>query len=295
MKQILNEIRNSVEYKLGNRYKVSHKEQQKNNGVIRQGIVITNIDNNTISPMIYVDEYVKHIRCGAMTASYVADSIISLYNFSRKNHIQSVRLMLENKQAVLGNVVYRLINTKMNFSKLSIIPHKNFLDLSVEYRLVFTSPEGEHMSTTINHELCEKLGITEEELDKSARCNTCAGGFEKKSIAEIAEEIMGISMPCKDSMSMLVYTKKDHMYGASVMLYPQEFRDFAKKVHDDLFIFPSSIHEVIAVPASDISDVSKYALQSMVREINISEVADDEVLSENVYHYNIETGEITII
>ena len=49
------------------------------------------------------------------------------------------------------------------------------------------------------------------------------------------------------------------------------------------FMLPSSIHEVIAVPAGD-KDYRD--LESMVKQINMMQVAKEEQLSDHVYHYD---------
>ena len=59
---------------------------------------------------------------------------------------------------------------------------------------------------------------------------------------------------------------------------------FAQKLGKDLYILPSSIHEVILLPKLPIFE--KNELVNMVREVNTEGVAADEILSDNVYEYN---------
>ena len=51
----------------------------------------------------------------------------------------------------------------------------------------------------------------------------------------------------------------------------------------DLFILPSSIHEVLALP--DDGEVDWKELEEIVQTINQTEVEDREVLSDTVYCY----------
>ena len=63
---------------------------------------------------------------------------------------------------------------------------------------------------------------------------------------------------------------------------------------DDLYILPSSIHEVLIFPASTIpSDVTE--LLAMVREINSFAVSEKDFMSDNIYKYISATGEWEII
>ena len=54
---------------------------------------------------------------------------------------------------------------------------------------------------------------------------------------------------------------------------------------------PSSIHEVIAVPAKIVEVCD---LKNMVSEINISEVCEEDILSDNVYIYRRAEGVLSI-
>ena len=60
----------------------------------------------------------------------------------------------------------------------------------------------------------------------------------------------------------------------------------------DYLILPSSIHECLAIKAMEDADME--GLRAMVTDINATQVASDEVLSDNVYRYSIETGELSI-
>ena len=74
------------------------------------------------------------------------------------------------------------------------------------------------------------------------------------------------------------------MNGAVNMLYDDNLHEISERVGDDLFILPSSVHEVICVPASSADDL-KY-LADMVHEINMMQVSLEDRLSNQVYHYD---------
>ena len=84
-------------------------------------------------------------------------------------------------------------------------------------------------------------------------------------------------------MPMFVATNIKKVNGAGVILYDGLLRTFAEKIGGDFYILPSSVHEVIFVPANGDMD-ARYLIQ-MVKEVNATEVAPDEVLSDNVYMY----------
>ena len=76
------------------------------------------------------------------------------------------------------------------------------------------------------------------------------------------------------------------------MLYKDPLRDFANYMGHDLYILPSSIHEVILIPAYDHDSYDE--LTSMVKEVNSTQLSKEEILSDHVYFYSRETGQISM-
>lgn len=92
---------------------------------------------------------------------------------------------------------------------------------------------------------------------------------------------------------MYVATNSKKLNGACVMLYDGLLRDFARKVGRSFYIIPSSIHEVILIP--DTLDMDIHYMKAMVKKVNGTEVSPDEVLSDNVYRYDIDTDRIEMM
>ena len=91
-----------------------------------------------------------------------------------------------------------------------------------------------------------------------------------------------------------LYVLSNHMgrNGAIAMVYEGMLKDFATVLDHDLIILPSSIHEVLLVPYEE--ELCMEELKEMVRHINRTEVAEEEVLSDNVYIYRRKTDKISI-
>ena len=87
----------------------------------------------------------------------------------------------------------------------------------------------------------------------------------------------------QQQVPMYVLSNKSRVHGAACILYPDILKDFAAVVEKDLYVLPSSIHEVILLPAEGTEDSEQ--LKLMVHEINESQVEDEEVLSDSVYFY----------
>ena len=88
-----------------------------------------------------------------------------------------------------------------------------------------------------------------------------------------------------------VVVSEDETGTASIILYNEQLAQLSEKLNDDLLIMPSSIHEVLAVPASSMNAID---LKQMVREVNDTEVSEQEILGYSVYRYNRKTGAVEV-
>lgn len=249
------------------------------------------------SPTIYInDMYDYYKTCGDFTEALQegARSMMKAFEMCQDMNV-SVNLMKEN-------IVFQFINTEHNKEMLAGMPHREFLDLSIIYRCVVKMDEEGIQSTLIDNGMAEWFGFTEKQLFKLAMENTkrifplCV-----KTINEVMREIyMADGMPKEGAEMMItgipqeimwVLSNDRNMYGAVFMLYEDELDAFASELESDLYILPSSIHEVIAVKASHgILD----ELVEMVADANNGMVALEERLSNQVYYYNKELKKLSV-
>ena len=73
-------------------------------------------------------------------------------------------------------------------------------------------------------------------------------------------------------------------------MYEGVLKKLADKLERDMYILPSSIHEVTILPKSTM--FNKEELMAMVRDVNTEGVSKDEVLSYTVYEYDRNTEEL---
>lgn len=95
-----------------------------------------------------------------------------------------------------------------------------------------------------------------------------------------------------NTVPMYILTNISRCNGAAVMAYPNLLENIAEQLGHDLVILPSSIHEVIILSVDDQTDFRK--LEEMVREVNDSQVAEEELLSDTIYVYERSTGRVTV-
>lgn len=288
---ILNEVAATVE--LITKKKVKAQTLKKNNGVMRQAISFALPQGSGSSAVVYVDELIEQIAAHEMPI-YEAAMRIS----DRLNKLQGMVPQIEpqdilNKEFILSHVEYKLVNRNKNQRKLFKIPHKDIVDLSAIYVVRFS----EASFTEVSNKLMDLTDISIDELDMAAYKNTEKYGFDFSNITALLARLSGLPESHFDregTAEMYVLQTNSRAYGAACMLYKDYLKAFADKIGSDLYIMPSSIHELIAVPVDD--EVGKVsAFTSIVKSINATEVSDEEYLSDTIYRLHADTGEITIV
>ncbi len=290
--EILKKIGNAIVNEIGEECTISFPEVTKNNGSVMQAVVIRRV-GSTVCPRIYIDRLLNEIESGCNSIHDAVAEIIAVYRNSDAWKLSGITEKL-NKEFILKNVVYQLVNTERNIERLCDIPHKDFFDLSAIYNVIVCDDRNGTASIPISHKFCDCYGISADELDLAARKNTKEKGFCVTTIAEVMAEIAGIPAreSCNECQTMFILTNKARCKGAAVMLYGEYFEELAGKLKSDLYIIPSSIHEVIAVPATGLSPDG---IIKMVSEVNENEVDDEEILGYSIYKYDLEAKKFEIV
>ncbi len=290
--EIMKTIGDAVLQEIGEGYEISFSEVTKNNRSVRQAIVVRKT-GDTVCPVIYIDELLNEIEGGRRSIRETAKEIAVIYWNTDIGQFSDITEKL-NKKSILEKVVYQLVNTERNIERLDNMPHKELFDMSAIYRVIVRDDRDESASIAMNHELCNVYDISEEELDFAARKNTKEKGFCVMTIAAIMAEITGIpseSFP-NECPPMFILTNTSGKNGTVVMLFEEYFEELARKLKSDLYVMPSSIHEVIATPTEGLNpDI----LRDMVEKVNAEEVPDEEILGESIYKYDVKTGKLELL
>ncbi len=113
--------------------------------------------------------------------------------------------------------------------------------------------------------------------------------FAKDGMDEEMMNIMFEEMPA--DKQMYIISNKSKINGAASMFYEDALSGLCEKLGTDLYILPSSVHEVIAV-SSEMGTPEE--LSQMVREVNGSQVAPEEQLSDHVYKFEAATKTLSL-
>lgn len=276
-------LRREVAKRLGEGYHLSVKTINKNNGISSAGISIAK-GKTAITPVIYVENfYLKHLK--GESVSRLAEELVDVYHSTsaRRKVFENVNIEYE---ACESRIVYRLISQKKNEAMMEEIPYIPFLDLLIVFSIAYETDNNILESIRIDHSLVERWGISVQQLFHKAKENTPLIFPPKvESLDDIIFELMEDEE--QDSVRsvspFVILTNEKGIHGASALLYDDTLSEIAEKLEQDLYILPSSIHEVLVLPVSD--SYHKDRLSDMVCEVNESKVAEEEILSDNVYIY----------
>lgn len=201
---------------------------------------------------------------------------------------------LTDYEQMKDKLVMEVVSAETNADMLSKIPHKDIEDMAVVYRFVIENNGDSRASILVTNDLLTTMGVTPEQLHADAMENSPElKPAVIKGMTEVMAEMMGMSteemaqmgMPADpENEQMFVATVPDKIHGAGIIAY-QDFMDqAAERVGGDFFILPSSVHEVLIVP--DNGQMGFEDLRNMVREVNATQVAPEDKLTDSVYHYD---------
>lgn len=250
------------------------------------------------TPTIYVNNlYEEYERTGnyeevVRGAAETMEREIESFN-------KEIKAELLDTSRLKDNVFFTLINAEQNKELLKTVPHREFEDLAIVYRWNLGNDSLGTYTNLVDNDLAKKECLTENDLYNAANKNTkelfpilvknmneviseiIFGDSELSG--EMEEEFKEVMMETQDERSMYVITNESKLYGAASILYEEPLQELAEKFGSDLYILPSSVHEVIAVSA-DMG--SPDDLAEMVYEINMEQVDIDDRLSNQVYCYD---------
>jgi len=270
----------------------------KNNGVILTGVCIVRKGGN-ITPTIYLDEYYDKCVNGCPMEE-VAEAVLKRHRKLQEVDEGEFGFFAEFEK-VKSRIVFRIVNYERNKDRLQEMPYEKYLDLAVVFYCHVSVKEGGLAAIPIYKHHLKMWNTDKSEILKWAKRNTpkifpCELIDMKTVIARTMgqEEMQEFNQILSDENSfipMYVLSNTFKFNGAGVILYKNVLSDFAKACDGNFFLLPSSVHEVILVPAS--GSASMEELSRMVREVNESQVEAEEFLADHAYYYDAEQRVLT--
>lgn len=296
------EFRNNLADELGERlyeqtgesFEFENTHVEKLQGAGYDGLVIRKEDS-PIAINLDCGQYFKEYEQGK-DFDEIAENALGtvIEGFKHTPEINVDDLM--NYDVMKEHLAVQVVATDRNAEMLANIPHRNIEDMSMVCRFVVGENETGVGTILVNNQMLAQFGISEEQLFNDAL--TYAPDLRPSEIMgmqDVLAQMMGIDpadlaaeLGAPDnvdiSLPMYVASTKDRTNGAGIIAYPGFMETAAEKLGGDFYLLPSSVHEVILVP--DKGDGDYHDLESMVREVNATQVEPADQLSDRVYHYD---------
>ncbi|TAH66399.1 MAG: hypothetical protein EWM47_10185 [Anaerolineaceae bacterium] len=289
-------IKNKIIERMGEGYNIRIFKVMKNNSLELDSLVVLKEGRN-FAPNIYLNAYYESYIAGT-SITEIVDRLCMIYTHCA---LPIVREDFEYTfESMRPYIFFRLISIERNKKLLTQIPYIEFLDLAITFHCLVRS-EAEGIGTIrITNDHIEQWGISCDELNELAHNNT-RRLFPPviRTMEEVikgllynneSDEIFDYEDQDYDTYPMYILTNEKGINGASCLLYDDVIREFAQLINSDLYILPSSIHEIILIAGEGSEEKERF--QRMVVDINSSQVPAEEVLSDRVYIYSLEKDAI---
>lgn len=291
----LNDILERVEEKFAGKVKGEVCTSVKNNGVSVTGLLLKGEEEH-VAPNFYLDhQFVEWIR-GIRSMEEITERLCEAYRQEIKRNSQLVSSIQFSWPKFRRGVFMRLVNREKNKELLTKIPYREFLDLAVVYYYSVQISDGVTGTMLVTEEHLGVLGITADELHQAAAIN--CERFQPVKIRCMEDVVydlgrkLGVEVQETKCCRPFLYvmTNSKGMFGALSMTLEKELDCFSERINNSFYLLPSSVHEVILVPAYKEFNVEYFA--DMVKEINETQVDATEVLSDSIYYYDRELKKI---
>lgn len=219
-------------------------------------------------------------------------------------------------ESIKENVIFGIMNTEWNKDVLEFLVHRELLDLSIYYRIVVDRGNGNLDTVNVTQFIANFFKLTEAQLFDLATENTkrlcpietfsTAKYFLRREMQEhgLPEEEIEAAVseitPDMDMWCMYVRNETDAdvfftghpLDGAYALILTDHLKALAEEIHADLYLLPSSVNEILVTKVG--GECPLETLSCLVPNVNQGgSLAPDQVLSNHVYLFTRETGEIT--
>lgn len=290
-------VRCEVELSVGENCTVMLMNRSRNNGVALNGLMVQS-DTSNISPVIYLDDYYAAYESGGVEFETIINNILTVYEMHKKDCYVDTSPLL-NYEYVRDKIIYKLINTDKNTELLQHIPHIAFHDLSIVFQVAIARETYGNAYILIRNEHLATWGVSMDRIYEDACHNTpIINKYEIKEIDDAIRELM-LSEESEEPedmevapLLMFVLSNSYGYQGAACILYPGLLKEFADSINSNLYIIPMTVHDVLLLPVKKPQGSEYKELKDTIREVNVAQVPDEDILSNSLYYYDRNADDI---
>lgn len=259
-----------------------------------EGLVIK-FEGQPIAPAIYPQKMYESYKDGVSVseiADYISPSILNTADFPTMPELTP-----ENAEK---SISFSLINKDKNKELLKQCPYKEVHDMAAIPRWHIS----DEASFVVNNNIMQMLRMTKEEILDIAQKNTESADYTCKRMDDVMRDIMlndGVDEELIDEVlsmgtSPLNIISNRQMLDGSCAILSDPFMQKASEQMgtDELYLLPSSRHEMLAINAHSVTDSS--SLKDMVMDVNSDPniIQNEDFLSNSIYKYDAKTHSLSV-
>lgn len=260
----------------------------KNNDRVLTGLTVLK-DGGNIAPTVYLEPYWEEVEKGRLLSSVLEE--IAQIQTGENNRGPFDLSMMKDYEKVKPKLFIRMCDPEKNMEYLKDKPYTACGELAASYRIEVLKEGEMNGSIAVTDDILRSWGITKGQLHQDAvqtekeRNPACLYRMDDILFSSQSANLLKEDAPLQiGDMPIFVLTNRDKMDGAGTMVQDGILEKVGELLGTDYYVLPSSIHEVLILPDNGEMDVKE--LESMVREVNATQVAPHELLSDKVQYYD---------
>lgn len=300
--QFVEYMRKELEKRFEGRLAIQVEQVKKNNGISVTSLVGRKSEDKE-GIMVHLGSYYNLYKEG-IELELLSEDIYDMFNTYEKPDFPLDEL--GDFEQVKDKIFYELVNYDKNLEMLKEVPHVPYLDLALTFHVLVERNEKGQSICPVKQKNRMKWGqdigtlyeLAKENTPKLFPVSLCSMGWFMENILKDSQKEYkwpGINkfLSYKINSPLYILSNQSGIYGAAAVLYEDVLKNFAFMEECDVVLLPSSIHEFLLLPYKDKLDMKK--LKDMVEHINLVDVPKTDILSDNVYLYDREKDEISIL
>lgn len=231
---------------------------------------------------IDLDRYYRETENGLSTEKAMEKLCGDILHMDLRPPVIDMESLRDYEKMKCG-LMLQIVPVKGNEEMLSRAPFRRILDMAVVYRFL-VDEGGMEGSILLTEENIRALGIPAQKLDADA-VSVCRDRHPV-SVRTMASVLFGTGEEECGIPDLWVIGNDTGRYGASVIAYPDTLEKVSERLGGGYYLIPSSIHEMLAV--RDRGEIRAADLDRMIVNVNETEVAPEDRLTDHCYHYDPE-------
>ena len=324
-KEMRTELANKVAYRINqnDEFDCAVTDVVKTNGIVLTGISVKKRDDR-IAPTIYVDDFLYNNDINDIEDDAEEENIIKalvkrcmeVYDKTIDDDARKIEDILDFSK-IKFKILPRLTNSQMDAPRIAKGVHRLIAgDLMCSYVIDLGhmhGPDGDTQfaTTQVTNEMLQTWQkSSQEKIDANTIHRLSIENAMKlrpmkiQSLFDFAAARFAGNAKMMEEMEenrpmpeddQYILNNEQGMFGATSILYDSVLQNFADDINCDLYIIPSSVHEVLLIPATMDKKDSENEMKEMIHCVNKEVVEDSEILSDNLYYFERDNGRLSML